>query len=607
MLMKLLNDIPISSGLIASVISIFPNLAPIRRIQFFGILLLTILAAFSEVVSIGAIIPFLGILTQPERVFEYQALQPVIQYFSISAPSELRFPLTILFIFAICFSAILRFMLLWSQTYFSHACGADLSVKAYRHVLYEDYSFHAQQNSGDIIAAVSTKASNIVQGIILPSLILLSSVFTLVSVLAVLVSIEPTISIITFLGLGGTYGITILLVRRRLSNASVVINTETSNVIKILQEGLGGIRDVIIDGTQTIFCDIFRLADRRKRTAEASVQIISSSPRILIETIGMILMVVLAYGLLMQPDGISTGLPLIGALALGAQRLLPAVYQIYRSIAHIKAGEAYLYSILSLYDRTLPELSGSENDNELEFSESISFIDVSFKYGHDTPWILKGLTFNIPRGSKVGIIGITGSGKSTLVDVFMGLLIPTEGKILIDGIQITKANRKSWQKRIAHVPQSIFLADTTVAENIAFGIPSEYIDLEDVAKAADRAQIANTIENWDKKYNTMVGENGVRISGGQRQRIGIARALYKEAGVMIFDEATSALDTKTEQAVVEAIDNINADITTIMVAHRLSTLSQCDFIIELEQGRIKQVGSFDTVTSNTSNSKIVVV
>jgi ATP-binding cassette subfamily B protein len=315
------------------------------------------------------------------------------------------------------------------------------------------------------------------------------------------------------------------------------------------------------------------------------------------EALGMLLIAILAYTLAKQPDGVAKVIPVLGALAFGAQRLLPVLQQGYSAWINIQGGQASLHDVLELLDQPLPVYANQSIYEQLSFQQCISLNNLSFRYSAQTPWVLKDLNLSITKGSRVGFIGKTGSGKSTLIDIVMGLLQPNEGGLEIDGHQITASNCRSWQAHIAHVPQVIFLSDSTIEENIAFGIPKEKIDHERVMQAAAQAQIAEIIESWPKQYQTFVGERGIRLSGGQRQRIGIARALYKQADVMIFDEATSALDNETEQAVMQAIESLSKNLTILIIAHRLTTLKSCTQIVELDEGRIKRVGSYQDIVN----------
>jgi len=569
------------------------HIAPRRRRQFAMLLLLMIAASFAEVVSIGAVLPFLAVLTNPERLYEHAMLQPAIKMLGITEPSQLLMPLTIVFSVAALISGAMRLILLWAQTRLSHAVGADLSISIYRRTLYQPYTVHVARNSGEVIAGVAQKANEVVHMTILPMLIITSSAFMLVAILAVLFAIQPVIAISAFAGFGTIYLIIIGFTKRRLMSNSQRAAHEQGQVMKALQEGLGGIRDVLIDGAQETYCKIFREADLPLRRARANVQIIAGSPRFGIEALGMVLIAMLAYSLAGNASGFASAVPVLGALALGAQRLLPALQQSYANWTLARGGQASLRDALELLDQPMPAHATVPSPRPIPFQRDIVMDKLAFRYSAQTPWVLKDVTLAIPKGSRIGFIGTTGSGKSTLLDIIMGLLQPTEGSLMVDGQAITPANNRSWQVHVAHVPQAIFLADTSIAENIALGTPAEKIDLARVREAARKAQIAETIEAMGQGYETRVGERGVRLSGGQRQRIGIARALYKRADVIVFDEATSALDVETEGAVMASIDNIADEITVLIVAHRLSTLKGCTQVVELRNGSIARIGTYE--------------
>ena len=319
------------------------------------------------------------------------------------------------------------------------------------------------------------------------------------------------------------------------------------------------------------------------------------SPRYALEALGMLLISALAYMLALQPNGIAKAIPVLGVLALGAQRLLPILQLAYSSLSTIQGGQASLKDALELLEQPLPEYADQPPVRPLMFRKQIELKNLSFRYTEQTPLVLNNLNLEISKGSRTGFIGVTGSGKSTLLDVVMGLLQPTDGALEIDGQSITSANNRAWQAHIAHVPQAIYLSDSTIEENIAFGIPKGNIDHNRVKQAAQQAQIAHIIESWPKKYNTYVGERGIRLSGGQRQRIGIARALYKQADVIIFDEATSALDNDTEQAVMEAIESLGNELTILIIAHRLTTLKNCTQVVEIGEEGIKRIGTYTDI------------
>ncbi len=572
------------------------HISPRRRGQFVLLLVLMLLASFAEVLSIGAALPFLGTLTAPEHIFYMPVAQPMIQTLKLTEPKELLLPLTIFFGLAAVIAGAMRLLLLWASTRLSFATGADLGINIYRRTLYQSYAVHCARNSSEVIAGISGKANGVIYNTIIPVLTLVSASVMLIAILVALLVVQPVIALITFGGFGLIYLVIVYLTRKQLMADSKCIARESTQVIKSLQEGLGGIRDVLIDGSQETYCEIYRNADFSLRRSQGNSLFISTSPRYVMEALGMLLIAALAYFLAQQDDGLAKAIPILGALALGAQRLLPVLQQAYGSWSQINSGHASLKDALELLDQPLPDFA-YQSVTQLPFNRDITLRHIKFRYGEQSSNVLNQLNLTISKGSRVGFIGTTGSGKSTLLDIVMGLLHPTNGQLEIDGQPISPANLRAWQSHIAHVPQAIFLADSTIEENIAFGVPKDRIDHFRVKRAAEQAQIAESIEKWPSQYQTFVGERGVRLSGGQRQRIGIARALYKQADVIIFDEATSALDGETEQAVMQAIENLDKELTLLIIAHRLTTLKSCTQIVELSDGNVKRIGSYQDIVN----------
>ena len=577
--------------------SLWQHISPRRRSQFLLLLVLMLLSSFAEILTIGAVLPFLGVLTAPELVFTHAAAKQLIQILNITAPEQLLLPITIVFGGAAFMSGAMRLVMFWASTRLSFATGADLSISIYRRTLYQPYAVHCARNSSEVINGISVKANSVIYGVIFPLLMLISSSMMLVAILFALLSVEPVIALMAFGGFGLIYVGIVGLTRRQLSADSQCIARESTQVIKALQEGLGGIRDVLIDGSQAAYCQIYSKADLPQRRAQGNHMFIGQSPRYAVEALGMILIAALAYFLSQQSDGIGKAIPILGALAVGAQRLLPVFQQAYASWTSIRGNESILRDVLELLDQQLPDYVDQPSAIPLSFKQNITLRLLGFRYSPQTPNVLNQIDLVIPKGSRVGFIGSTGSGKSTLLDIVMGLLGPTEGTLEIDGQVVNAANLRNWQAHIAHVPQAIFLTDGTIEENIAFGVTNENIDARRVKLAAQQAQISDSIESWPKQYQTIVGERGIRLSGGQRQRIGIARALYKQADVIIFDEATSALDNETEQAVMQAIEGLSKDLTLLIIAHRLTTLKNSTQIVELSDGGIKRVGSYKDIVN----------
>jgi ATP-binding cassette, subfamily B, bacterial PglK len=544
-------------------------------------------SAFAEVASLGAVLPFLAVLASPERIFNNHWVAHAAHVFGIERPDQLLLPLSVIFAVVALIAGAIRLLLLWVSTRFTFATGADLSIEVYRRTLYQPYHVHIARNSSEVISGITNKVGGTVLGVLLPLMTLMSSAMLLVAIPLALIAIDPTVALLASIAFGTSYAAITWFSRQRLYRNSRRIDEEETRVLKALQEGMGGIREVLLEGAQPVFCDIYRKADRQLRAAQGDNAFIAQSPRFAMEAVGMVLIAALAYGLTRGQGHVGVGaLPLLGALALGAQRLLPALQQAFSAWAAIAGSQAHLAATIDLIEQPLPPALLESSGPPLQFERTIQFRDVRFKYTNAGSWVLDGVNLTIAKGSRVGLVGRTGSGKSTTLDLLMGLLQPTDGDILVDGARLDSDRAPGWQRMLAHVPQNIYLADTTIAQNIAFGIIPTEIDMARVREAARCAQLAEFIEGRPEGYDTVVGERGIRLSGGQRQRIGIARALYKRASVLVFDEATSALDNATEQSVMRTIESLGRDLTIIMIAHRLTTVRHCDNIIELEHGRV---------------------
>jgi len=553
-----------------------------------------ILSSLSEILSIGVILPFLGVLTAPEQMLNNDFVQLVSRGFGLTTPDQVTLFLAAAFCVAALLAGAVRLLMLYANTRFSYALGADLSLEVYRRTLYQPYLVHSSRNSSEIINGIVIKTASIIGNVLAPILTILSSVFLTIGIVGALLAIDWIVSLSATVIICVIYGTILKATRDKMRRDSEVVAHESSNIVRSLQEGLGGIRDVLLDGTQEVHARIYQASDRPMRRAQGRIAMGVGSPRFIVESLGMILIAVLAVFISQREGGGAAAIPLLGALALGAQRLLPIAQQAYAAVATIRGTEASLADIMKLLDQPMPA-PGSLTVAPMAFDRQLTLHNIGFSYPADRSKVLRGVDLVVPKGARIGFFGPTGGGKSTLLDIVMGLLPPSEGELLVDGQPLNQQNMRGWQAHIVHVPQTIFLADSSVAENIAFGVPSRDVDMDRVVAAAKRAQIHDAIVTWPYQYSTSVGERGLRLSGGQRQRIGIARALYKSADVIILDEATSALDTETETRVMEAIVGCNHDTTMFIVAHRLTTLKGCDLIAEMADGGIRQVGTFDEV------------
>jgi len=569
-----------------------------RRKKQFSILLVgTIFASFSEMISIGAAIPFLGALVAPEVIFENIYFKPFIYLFGITKPEQILMPLTIVFGVGALLAGLMRMIVLWATTRLSFATGHDLGIDIFAKTLHQPYEKHLNRNSSEVINGISMKIDRVIFFIILPFINIVTSFLLLIFILLALFSINPLISLVTFGSFGLIYFVIASLSKKQLLLNGKILATESTNRIKALQEGLGGIRDVLIDNSQHNYTEVFKDADYPMRRAQGRNVFLNQSPRYGMEALGMVAIAALAFTLSQIEGNAISFIPVLGTVALGAQRLLPALQQLYGSWSLIQDGRAVFKDALDLLSQTIPDQDPLDEKSRLPFNNKIEFKDVSFAYeGSEEEVVLKDINFSIKKGDCIGIVGKTGSGKSTLLDILMCLLQPSDGSILIDGVEITEKNKRAWQTNIAHVPQSIFLPDSTVEESIAFGRKKEIINHERVVEVARKASLSKAIEEWPKKYQTIVGERGEKLSGGQRQRIGIARALYKKADVIIFDEATSALDSETESEVLKSIQGLEEELTIIMVAHRVSTLNKCNKIIEINDKTIVNKTDYTMLT-----------
>jgi len=582
---------------------LWDHLSKRRKRQLALMQLFAVIVSFFEMASLGAVIPFLGVLSDPETIFQSDYMRPFIDFSQITQPSELALPITFIFIFLTMFSAVVRFSFLWALTRLSLQAGADMSIKIYKHTLYQDYAIHVARNSSEIINGIITKTATATKGIIAPVLNLISALVTIVGILVVLVAVNISVTLIAFLGFGGLYLLVMNLTRKNLRGNSQSIAEKSDLMVKSLQEGLGGIREVLLNNNQQFYVNLYKTSDLQMRKATWRNELIFSGPRFLMEAVGIGIVALIAYLATLQLGGLTQFLPVLGAFVLGAQKLLPAIQKAYASYSRVKGSAYSLRDVLELLDQPMPDQASISHASPNPFSHSIELKDMSFRYSDASPWVFKDLSLTIPKGAVVGVIGTTGCGKSTLLDVIMGLLTPVSGELLVDNIAIKNtSNQKAWQTHISSVPQDIFLCDGTIEENIAFGIPREAINQSRVKIAAENAQIASLVESWDDQYKTLVGERGIRLSGGQRQRIGVARAFYRQSNLLILDEATSALDDKTELAVMDAIDNFDNDLTVIIIAHRLTTLKNCDMIVRLTSDYQTEIMGYADIMNLNGNT-----
>lgn len=589
-----------SQSLFKQLVRLWSHFSLQRRRQYYFLISLTLVCALLEIVSLSAVIPFITVISNPEGLSKYPLIIDTIGSFGITKNSDLVIIICIGFMLVALLAGGMRILLIWMSVHIINSTSRDISDKVLKRILYQPYSVHIANNSSEVISSMVKKIDSSTSTIssavaIIISTLLFTSIITTVFVINYMVAIG---SVVIF---GTAYLFIAWLTRNRVEHNGQTIVVEQGNMIKTIQEALGGIRDILLDGTQSIYCKTYHKSNSISLRANGENVFLNSSPRYIMEMLGMVLIASIAMFINYQSNNSVIALPMLGVLALGAQRSLPLMQQLYGGWTTLLSSKAALGDVLVLLDQSLPEQIDLSLQKPLLFKKSIRLNNLSFRYGNDTPWILNDVSLEIPKGERVGIIGKTGSGKSTMADLLMGLLEPTQGEIMVDSKQVGLDLKQVWQRAVAHVPQSIFLTDASIAENIAFGIPLDQIDMDLIHKAAEQARIAEFIDSLPESYGANVGERGVKLSGGQRQRIGIARALYKKASVLIFDEATSALDNETEYTVMEAIESLSKDLTLIIIAHRITTLQNCTMIVELGDSGIKRVGSYQDIINQSGS------
>lgn len=590
---------------------LFSCLSGRRKWQLSLFFLLQVTSAFSEVISLGAIIPFLHSLTNVSALMGNKYIAVLLDLTGATQPNQVIMLMAGLFGAAIVIANCLRFTTLWVQHYLVASIGTDLGVQLFKKTLYQPYTFFVRNNSSDLVGMVTGDlrgAIGTVQGILA---IITQGLITLSVAIGLLIyntQVALALSVIAILA----YTAITLVVRKRLLRNSTILSDCYRRTVKVLQEGFGGIRYLALDRTHPTFIDQYARADAPFRRSLAHNNVISQAPRFFIEAIGVMAISLLAIISVRQSEDMPQVIPLLGFLTVASLRLLPAVQQVYASLSGLLGSKIALHRTVPMLSKPLSPILSASVSKPFYLEKDVSFKDVWFDYKEEVDhnesntWILKGLNFSIKPKTTVAFVGHTGSGKSTVADLILGLITPQKGSIAVDGNPLEGENLKAWQSGMSHVPQTIFLTDSSIAENIAFGVTPECIDREQMKDAAKHAKIDQFIRDLPNQYDQVVGERGIRLSGGQRQRIGIARALYKKPSVLIFDEATSALDHNTEKEVMEAIDELSHELTIILIAHRLSTVQWADRIFLLEKGRLIAQGSYAELLKTSTSFKTFV-
>jgi ATP-binding cassette, subfamily B, bacterial PglK len=566
-----------------------------------------LLMAFVEVIGIASIMPFMAVLSDPDAIYHHVKLKWLYEQLQFTNPHTFLIFLGFVVLGILVTSNAISMMTTWLIMRFTYARQYNLSKRLFHKYLSEPYDFFLQRNSSELTKNILTEVITVVNRAFIPGMQLVAKSIVTALILLLLLKIDPVLAFVLTFMLGGAYFSIFMTVRKKLTAISKRCLESSKQQYKLAAEAFGGIKDIKLLGRENYFIKSFSRYAKQQAEDEATGNIIAHLPRYALETLafGGVLTIIL-YLLLMGKD-IANALPLLALYAFASFRLMPAMQQIFTSLTFLRMSKDALNTLSNDLAHVTAagiehmELKTAKNKSPLAFKTALKLHDISFAYPNSAKPVFQALNLSIPARATVGIVGVTGVGKSTIVDLILGLLTPQSGQIMIDDLLISPENLPRWQHKIGYVPQQIYLADDSIKNNIAFGIAEAEIDMAAVERAAKMANIHEFISTkLELGYESIAGDRGVRLSGGQRQRIGIARALYHDPEVLVLDEATSSLDTLTENVILEAIQELSRKKTIIIIAHRLTTLTECDTIHVLQDGKIISSDTYEELLKTCS-------
>lgn len=586
---------------------LFSLLTPSQVRQFYVLQLLVVVMAFTELVGIASIAPFMALVGDISLLEKEGLFAELYQLSGVSNPMDFLFYTGLAVLFMLAFSTAISMFTIWKLSLYAARVGTEIADRLYAHYMQQDWLFHASGSSAHLTKQVSTEAMRVTDLIIQPLMQMNAKLVLAVFISVGILIYDPMIAISGLLLFACAYFLLYKLVRKRLQANGLKMSQVFTQRFRLMNEGFGGIKDVLLLNRRYDFVERFQESGKTFAHARGTNTAISQVPRYFMELIAFGAMISLVLLLIKLHQGnLGTVLPILAVYALAAFKLLPALQQIYSSIAQIKGNAAAFEAIKDDLEQSFTTQQPLEKQHpvsHLAFKQQVSLNNITFSYPGKPSPAVKDLTLVIPKNSVIGLVGASGSGKSTAIDLLLGLLTPQQGSLQLDDTEITPHNKRAWQNTLGFVPQSIYLSEGSIAENVAFGLPVKDINLEQVNKALQLANLTELVEQLPQGIQTQVGERGVQLSGGQRQRIGIARALYHEADVLVFDEATSALDGITEKIIMEAIHDFSGEKTIIMIAHRLKTVQKCDIIYMMDKGKIIDQGTYQQLLANNPKFK----
>jgi len=569
-----------------------------QRYELLRLQFLVILMAFTEVSGVASIGPFLSLASNPDQLEGDNLFAHIFNYLELVDNSDFIFLAGLAVLAILATATIISTFTVRYLLHYAQRLGANFSSSLYEHYMSQPWLFHATGNSSQLMNNITTECSRVTQGIIYPVMIMNAKVALATCIITLLIIMNPLVTLSGFVVFASIYFIIFSIVKRRVAKNGVSVTKSQKDRFQLMNEGFGGIKDVLLLGRSFSFKEHFSSASIEYGRANGSNATMNEVPKFWVELIAFGAMVSLILFLLATNDGsLTIILPQLGIFAMASYKLMPAFQQVYGNLTYIKGSASALNSIRSdLLDWKLSKKSKKNNvQRSIVFNNKIEFKNVSFKYPNKDIHALKDVNLEIISNSIVGFVGSSGSGKSTLVDLLLGLMMPTSGSVLIDNKTLDESSLRAWQDHVGYVPQSIFLSDSSIKANVAFGLPKNLINVDKVQRAIKLANLESFVNSLPNGLDEIVGEKGVQLSGGQKQRIAIARALYNDPEVLVFDEATSALDGLTEKAIMDAIYELSSHKTIILVAHRLNTVKQCDRIFLFENGSLVDSDSFDNM------------
>lgn len=567
-----------------------------ERKQAILLLLMILMMALLDMIGVASILPFMAVLTNPELIETNSILNFIFQsssIFGVENKNQFVFLLGLVVFVLLIVSLAFKALTNYAQTLFITMREYSIGKRLVEGYLNQPYSWFLNRNSADLGKSILSEVGMVIGMGIQPMITLIAHGAVVVALITLLIINDPLLTLISGVALGGAYALIYIFTRNYLKKIGQERLEANEARFTILSEAFGASKEIKLGRLENIYVNRFDNPAKTFAKHQASVKIISQLPRFALEAVAFGGMLLLSLYFMFQSGAFINAIPVIALYAFAGYRLMPALQNIYVAFTQLRfAGPAL--DTLHKDLKNLNSVKSIELKDSVKFDNSISLDQIYYHYPNSSNHVLKNIKLNIPARSKVGIVGSTGSGKTTTVDIILGLLQANRGSLKVDEKIINSSNIRSWQSCIGYVPQQIYLADDTIEANIAFGISKKNINQQQIENVAKIASLHEFVSNeLPDKYQTIIGERGVRLSGGQRQRIGIARALYQSPKLLIFDEATSALDNVTEQVVMKALNNLDKNITVILIAHRLSTVQKCDTIFLIENGEVKAKGSFN--------------